>query len=144
MLQTKPESVLALDYGEKRVGLSLSSLIARLAHPLTTLSNDEELLNNLKKIIEEENVIYLVVGYPRGMEGQITKQTKTTETFAEELKAKFNLPVDLQDESLTSVKAETELMNKDAYSKEDVDALAATYILSDWLDLHDKIDELKQ
>jgi putative Holliday junction resolvase len=116
MLDAKPESVLALDYGHKRVGVAVSSLYARLAHPLTTLENDEHLLDNLKNIIEQENVICIVVGYPRGMEGQETKQTKIASEFADKLKTELTIPIELQDESLTSVKAESELAKK-AYTK---------------------------
>ena len=127
------QSVIALDYGEKRVGVAIASTIARLATPLITLDNDFILLVNLKHIINENQVGNIVVGYPRGMDGQTTKQTEKVDQFIEGLKG-LNLPIDTQDESLTSVHAEAELQStKPEYSKADVDSLAATYILEDFL-----------
>ena len=127
------QSVIALDYGEKRVGVAIASTIARLATPLITLDNDFNLLVNLKHIIDENQVGNIVVGYPRGMDGQTTKQTEKVDQFIEGLKG-LNLPIDTQDESLTSVHAEAELQStKPEYSKADVDSLAATYILEDFL-----------
>jgi putative Holliday junction resolvase len=134
----KPESVLALDFGEKRVGLATANVIVRFASPLTTLTNNDQLFGNIEAVIKAENIIHLVVGYPRNMNGDATKQTGLAEEFAEKLRAEFALPVDLQDESLTSVKAEEELKDR-SYSKAEVDALAASYILEDWLVQHAKI-----
>lgn len=127
------QSVLALDYGEARIGLALASKIARLPHPLVTLTNDEQFLTKLKDIITAESVDSLVVGYPRGMDGQITDQTKAVDVFIDKLKV-LGLPLFRQDETLTSVKAEAELNTcSNKHSKEAIDALAAAYILEDWL-----------
>jgi putative Holliday junction resolvase len=129
-----PESVLGLDMGGKRIGVALASLEARLPNPLATLLNDENLIAELQKIILAENVSALVVGLPRGLEGQSTAQTAAAEAFASSLKEHFDLPVHLQDEALTSQKAEDELEARGAgYKKSDIDALAAAFILEDWL-----------
>lgn len=126
-------SILALDYGAKRVGLALASTDARLAHPYKTLINDENLLPALRAIVEKEGVIELVVGLPRGLEGQETAQTANTRTFVATL-AGLQLPITLQDEAITSELARDELEKRGkAYNKGDVDALAATYILEDRL-----------
>jgi putative Holliday junction resolvase len=130
-------SILALDVGERRIGVAIASLEARLARPLTTLLHDDGLLAGLEKIIAEENVQLLVVGYPRNMSGDTTAQTRVIEEFTEELKRKLDLPVEYQDEALTSQKAETELEARGGtYQKGDIDALAATYILEDYLIEH--------
>jgi putative pre-16S rRNA nuclease len=133
------KSVLALDLGAKRIGLSLASLEARLARPLTTLivKEDNHWQQELEQIIEAENVTKLVVGYPRGVDGQTTAQTEAIEAMTEELKKLFKLSVDFQDEALTSVRAQQELLARGkTYNQADVDALAATYILEDWLSEH--------
>lgn len=133
MVQT-PRSVLALDVGEARVGVALASLIARLPQPLATLKRGEGFWSDLQKIIEEEAVGELVVGLPRNLSGQNTAQTATVQAFAEELKQKVNLPIHFQDEAVTSQQAEAELEGRHKpYSKGDIDALAATYILEDYL-----------
>ncbi len=132
-MPTAPRSVLALDVGSKRVGVAVASLIARLPHPLTTLTASENIPDELAAIIEREDVERLVVGLPRGLEGQDTAQTEAIRHFIETLKTQFDLPIDMQDEALTSKKAEAELEKRGKpYQRGDIDALAATYILEDW------------
>jgi putative Holliday junction resolvase len=127
-------SVLALDVGSKRIGVAATSLIARLPHPLVTLDNDDKFFDALRRLIAEESAGVLVVGLPRGLQGQETDQTRVIESFVSELKQQVDLPVYMQDEAVTSEKAETELKQRGKpYSKGDIDALAATYILDDWL-----------
>lgn len=133
MQQPHNSSILALDVGEKRIGVALASAAARLAQPLTTLANDEQFLKRLTEIIEQEEVDTLVVGLPRGLDGQSTDQTHYVEVFAEKLSA-TGLTWHFQDEAVTSAHAEEELRNRGVrYTKEDVDALSATYILQDYL-----------
>lgn len=136
-----PKSVLALDVGSKRVGVAVASLQARLPRPLVTLqATYSELLPALEELIKTEEAGRLVVGLPRGMEGQQTQQTKSTLEFTKRLKAHFDLPIDMQDEALTSKHAEEELEKRGKpYSPGDIDALAATYILEDWLLSHKEL-----
>jgi putative pre-16S rRNA nuclease len=134
-MPTAPNSFLALDVGEKRVGVAVASRAARLPRPLTTLNNDGEFFSWLAKIVDAENVDTIIVGLPRGLSGQHTGQTAAVESFAERLREEFqDTKVHFQDEALTSRKAEAELQQRNrAYQKSDVDALAAVYILEDWL-----------
>lgn len=128
------QSVIALDYGERRVGVAVASTIARIASPLTTLDNNADLVANIKQLVESENAGTLVVGYPRAMDGQTTSQTEAVVKFIEKLKG-LGVPIETQDESLTSVRAEAELnARKKDYIKADIDSLAATYILEDYLE----------
>lgn len=125
--------VLAVDYGSARVGLSLASMVARLPAPYATLSNNDQLLERLKEIIAKESVSTVVLGLPRNLEGRSTAQTGTTLAFARRLE-QLGVKVYLQDEALTSQKAEAELQARGVpYRREDIDALAATYILEDYL-----------
>ena len=129
-----PNSILALDVGEARVGVAIASLAARLPRPLTTLPGGEIFFDHLGKIIEKEGVGALVVGLPRGLAGQHTYQTAAIQTFAKALKRHFDLPIHFQDEAVTSKKAEAELEKRGKpYARGDIDALAATYILEDYL-----------
>jgi putative holliday junction resolvase len=131
---TTPKSVLALDVGARRVGVAVASLVAKLPHPVITLENDDTLWPALQTIVEVENVIGLVVGFPRGLQGQHTAQTTAIEAFTQQLRQHFALPIHMQDEALTSKHAETELRARGRpYDKGDIDSLAATYILEDWL-----------
>mgnify|MGYP000988072965 CR=1 FL=1 len=133
-------SVMALDVGEKRIGIAVASMAAKIASPLTTLNNDSETLKELKKIIKENNIEELIIGLPRDVHGGETDQTKYVKSFARKLKEEVDLTQHMQDESLTSVRAEEELSGRgQPFEKADVDALAATYILEDWL--ADKISQ---
>jgi putative holliday junction resolvase len=135
-------SILALDVGNKRVGVARASLIARLPEPLVTLKRGEQFFAELERIIDQEAVTGIVVGLPRGLNGQITQQTTATESFIADLQHHFDLPTYLQDEALTSKKARAELQaSKGMYEKGDVDALAATYILEDFLADHLSVSE---
>lgn len=128
---------LALDVGAKRIGVANAHEIARLAHPLTTIPNDADVWQNLAGIIERESVGTVVVGLPRNLKSEDTLQTKTARSFAEELSTRLNVSVHMQDEALTSHKAEAELASrKSTFEKGDIDALAATYILEDYLQEH--------
>ncbi len=134
MQTTKIETILALDVGEKRVGVAIANTLARLPRPLTTLERGETFWQQLGELISGEGAVSLVVGLPRNLKGGSTAQTATTEAFIAELQQRIGLPVTAQDEALTSHQAETELSARGKpYQKGDIDALAATYILEDYL-----------
>ncbi len=125
-------SILALDVGETRIGIALANTVARLASPLVTLTNNDSVFDQIHDIIKKESVELVVVGLPRNLSGEDTDQTRYCRSFAEHL-SEFSR-VALQDEALTSKKAESELNARGkAYEKGDVDSLAATYILEDYL-----------
>lgn len=133
-MPTTPDTILALDVGDKRVGVARASLTARLAQPVTTLERGDGFFEELREIISSQQVCRLVAGLPRGLDGQATAQTALTEQFVEQLRDEIDLPVELQDEALTSRKAEAELQRRGkTYQRADVDALAATFILEDYL-----------
>jgi len=140
-MPTTNKSVLALDVGQARVGVAVASLAAKLPNPLVTLPNDGSFFDRLDEIIRQEEIGALIVGLPRGLEGQTTAQTVAIGKFVKALKQHVDLPVHLQDEALTSHKAEAELRRRGkVYDKADIDALAATYILEDWLNNPGGID----
>jgi len=126
---------LALDVGERRIGVALADAGVRFAHPLTTLERTADIFEQIKKLIDEHRAATIIVGLPRGLDGQTTEQTRRAEAFVDELQQHTDVPIRWQDEALTSVKAEAELKatHKQAYNKADVDALAATYILEDFI-----------
>ncbi len=135
MVQIKdPENILAIDVGSKRVGLAISRTDIRMATPLLTLEEPDNFVNDLIKIIKDNDISKIVVGLPRGLDSQDTDQTKYVKEFVSKLENVIDLEIIYQDEALTSVKAEEELTNRNRpYSKSDVDKLAACYILEDYL-----------
>jgi putative Holliday junction resolvase len=133
-------TVLALDVGAQRIGVARALLVTRFAAPLTTLTHTADIYDVVGKLAKEEDAGVLVVGLPRGLEGQHTAQTRSVEEFAEGLKQALGLPLYYQDEAVTSAQAEAELQaRKKPYVKGDIDALAATYILEDFLRDHPEV-----
>jgi putative Holliday junction resolvase len=131
------QTVLAFDVGAQRIGVAEANSIARIAHPLTTISNTEGVMRTIHDLVAKQDAVAVVLGLPRGLQGQDTDQTRYVRDFAVQLRAAVTVPIHWQDEALTSKKAEAELAaRKKPYRKEDVDALAATFILEDFLSGH--------
>lgn len=128
-------AIIALDVGEKRIGVALADPSIRIAIAYDTIEVDGTEYDQIRNLITTENASTLVVGYPRNQSGEPTLQTKYVEQVAEQLKGDVANLV-FQDESLTSVKAEELLKRqKKPYQKSDIDALAASLILQDYLEL---------
>ncbi|MGH7238004.1 MAG: Holliday junction resolvase RuvX [Candidatus Saccharimonadales bacterium] len=125
-------SILALDYGGKRVGVAIAR--AGFSHPLVTLANDGSLIKNVCDLITENEASELIVGLPRNLNGDDTVQTTTVREFVNQLKSRLTIPVYLIDEAATSVEAEAKLKaGKKPYVPKDIDALAAALILDNYL-----------
>lgn len=125
---------MALDVGTVRIGVAIASAESQLPRPLITLANDENFIEQLQQLIDNEAIGNLVIGLPRGLSGQDTPQTAYVREFSEQLKTATSLRLDFQDEALSSARAKDELESRGKlYQKGDVDALAATYILEDYL-----------
>lgn len=130
-------SIIALDVGDRRIGVAVANLEARMASPLITLDRQQhaDIFNRINELIIEHHAHAIIVGLPRGMEGQETRQTAIARQFASDFEQTCSKPVYLQDEAGTSLAAKDELNAlKQSYQKGDVDKLAATYILRDWLE----------
>lgn len=131
---TLTSQLLALDVGGSRIGVAAADSVSRIAFPLITIDVDGSELEKISQLVHEHEPMVLVVGYPRNQSGETTAQTEIVKVFAEKLKS-YEVPIVFQDESLTSVMAEERLKNQGkAYSKGDIDAMAATIILSDYLE----------
>lgn len=130
-------NILALDIGEKRIGVAVASISAPFPAPLTTLEASPSLASEFATLVQKQQVKTVVIGLPRNQSGERTKQTDRVEHIVKLLKIPAGIAIHWQDESLTSVKAEAELeKRKKPYKKADVDALAATYILNDYVAAH--------
>lgn len=131
--------LLGIDYGEKRIGVSVSDPTGTIASPFDTLlyNSVDDLLKQLKELIVAENIEGVVVGLPIGMKGQETQQTKLVRRFVELLQEKLDVPVHTADERLTSVAAENVLREQSiqpSRNKAMVDSTAAALILQGYLD----------
>jgi putative Holliday junction resolvase len=132
---TTNKQVLALDIGERRIGVARGDTGIRIAIPLLTLVVDGTELDRIKRLVADEKTDVLVLGYPRNQSGEATAQTQYVETIASQLEGVAPQLV-FQDESLTSVMAEQRLKASGRpYEKGDIDAEAASLILQDYLEL---------
>lgn len=131
-------NLLALDVGGKRVGVAVSRSVVVMARPLTTLDRQaHDFWQQLIDLTVEHEIQEIILGLPRGLDGQETAQTEAVRAFADEMAGHITLPMHWQDEALTSVKAEETLRERGGqYQKGDIDALAASYILADYLQEH--------
>lgn len=126
--------LLALDVGERRIGVAAADTSTKIAYPVMTIPVDGQEIEVLRQLIAEHAADLLVVGYPRNQSGDPTAQTAAVEAFVARL-VPLGVEVVYQDESLTSVMAEQYLAShKKSYTKEDIDAHAASIILTDYLE----------
>lgn len=133
---TRSKVYLALDVGEKRIGVATGDDVVRIAVPLDTIEVDGSELTRLARLIVDHEPDVVVIGYPRNQSGEPTAQTEFVEQFAKKL-ADIAPKIEFQDESLTSVLAEQRLKSYGKpYSKADIDAQAAALILQDYLEQH--------
>lgn len=126
-------SVLALDIGDKRIGVARASLIARLPEPLEHLDNDDQVALHLQKLIDAHQITVLVVGIPRNASGEETAQSQKIRDITAEITKDVSIPLHFVDESLSSVRADEYLSG--SKSKASQDSIAACYILQQYLDI---------
>lgn len=112
--------ILAIDIGDKRIGIATADVAAPFPAPLTTLEASPSLADDFATILQQQQVERIVIGLPRNQKGERTKQTDRVEHIAKLLKIPREIPVHWQDESLTSVKAEAELEKEKSHTKKPI------------------------
>jgi len=130
--------ILAIDYGSRRIGLAVTDPLGITAQGLETLQrkNKRSDFARLEKLLREYDVREIVLGYPLRMSGQEGTQSQKVAEFAQELRRRFQLPVRLWDERLTSAEANRLLREADISIRKRaaaVDRIAATLILQSFL-----------
>jgi putative Holliday junction resolvase len=122
-------SHLAIDFGTKRIGLAVSK--GTLAVPLVVLPNQDDLFDELIRIIQEEEIKKIIVGLS---ENEMAIKTRE---FAEELKKKIDIPIVFSDETLSSQEVEKRIQQqgiKKSVRSGPIDHFAAAIILEEWLE----------
>lgn len=154
MLNDRNKKALGIDFGLKRIGMSLSDDTQTIAFPLKYILNDslKKTISELKTIIEEENVGLLVIGMPVGLKGKKTeisvKISEFIENLQEKLKEKIGegLKIAVYDERFSSVQAQRSLIDQNVKRnkrKEKIDSIASTFILQSYLDRQKNINDKK-
>ncbi len=131
---------MALDVGERRIGVALSDPTRTLATPLTTIRAEPRAiaLQRISALIREHEVTALVVGLPLTMSGDIGPQATLVQQFVEELRQMIAIPLFFVDERLTTVAAERMMIDlklKPEQRRARIDEVAASIILQDFLDV---------
>jgi putative Holliday junction resolvase len=128
-------TLLAFDYGEKRIGVAIGNVLTRQARALVIVTNRNRdyRFEAIGKLIGEWKPDALVVGLPSHPDGTPHEMTRMAKRFGNQLNGRFNLPVSWVDERYTSVEAEAGLRERGA-SADMLDAEAARIILQQFLD----------
>ncbi|MBI4989272.1 MAG: Holliday junction resolvase RuvX [Rhodocyclales bacterium] len=132
-------TVLAFDFGLKRIGVAVGETLLKRANALATIDAEtkEARFTAIARLIQEWQPALLVIGLPLSLDGAEHEMTARCRRFANQLQGRFSLPVELIDERLTSTAADAELREAGLdwrARKGKVDALAAQLILQDYFD----------
>lgn len=120
---------LGIDYGSKKVGLAVSDKNGGVAFPLEVIPNTKKLLTQVSDICQQEKIIKIICGLSLDFSGQDNPIAKEAKSFCEQLAEKTGLPLDFENEVLTSVFASQTMVRDDR-----LDARAAALILQRYLD----------
>ena len=128
---------LGIDYGEKRIGLSISDITGLIASSLTAIDAEKDVLKELDAVIEKYSIGEIVIGFPKNMNNTIGEKAKTILEFVDILKDHVEIPIHLWDERLTTREATRVLIKADISRKKRkkvVDSMASQLILQGFLD----------
>lgn len=134
---------MGLDVGMKTIGVAISDPLGITAQPIETIKIDEEMndfgFERLSALITENKPVKVIIGLPKHMNNDEGVRALASRDFGEKFTQKFNLPVEFQDERLTTVQAEKVLISSGTRRenrKKHIDKLAAVLILQNYLDAH--------
>lgn len=134
--------IMGLDYGSKTVGVAISDELLITAQPVMTIERKSEnklrkTLAKIEELIEEYEVSFVVLGYPKNMNNSEGERVEATKQFKEHIERRTGLEVKLQDERMTTIESERILKEagvRREHRKEYVDKMAAAVILQSYLD----------
>lgn len=137
-MQERPR-ILGLDIGDRRIGVAISDPFGTLAQPLFTLvrSTLRHDMKSIGRILRKHAVAEIVAGNPLHMSGDLSPQAEKAQSFAEAVRAEFQLPLHLWDERLTTTEAHRQLDtlgHEKPGRKGIIDQVAAVLILQAFLD----------
>ncbi|MCX6804912.1 MAG: Holliday junction resolvase RuvX [Patescibacteria group bacterium] len=126
--------VMAFDYGDVRVGVALKPAEQASAEALITIPNNPQMWGIIKDLLSQYSPSQVVVGRPRNLEGENTKQTNKAELFASKLSSSYNIDIQLQDEALTTEQAKQRIPSRiSSRTRDIIDQYAACIILESFL-----------
>ena len=131
--------VIGIDLGTRRIGVAVTDGLGLTAQPHATIARHggQRDLDEIAAVVRAFDAERVVLGLPLSPEGEVGRAARSAETFAGRLRAALGIPVELVDESFSTVEAEEVLLRADLSRKrrkQVVDRLAAAVILQRWLD----------
>jgi putative Holliday junction resolvase len=132
---------LALDYGERRIGVAISDATGAIAQPLETIAaktGERGALDRIAELVRTHEVEQIVVGLPLHMNGRPGPEAERARAFGERVRARAGVAVDYLDERWTSREAERALDEAGVRRRAQrgrVDPIAAALLLRTWLEL---------
>lgn len=135
---SKTRTLLGFDFGMKNIGIAVGQEMTRTANPLTAIKARDGIPDwgLIAKLLDEWQPDLLVVGLPLNMDGTEQEMTAAARRFGNRLHGRFNIPVEWQDERLTTYEALDQLgirSKMDTRKRSDVDQISAQLILQSWL-----------
>lgn len=132
-------TLLGFDYGTKSIGVAVGQEITASARPLLALKANDGIPNweQIATLIKEWQPALLIIGLPLNMDGTEQDISRRARKFANRLHGRFGIPVELQDERLTTTDARARLFDAGGYKalgKDAVDAVSAQLILESWME----------
>ncbi|WP_375057790.1 Holliday junction resolvase RuvX [Zobellella sp. DQSA1] len=132
-------TLFGFDYGLKSIGVAVGQELTATARPLVALKANDGIpdWSQVEKLLKEWQPALLVVGLPLNMDGTEQDISRRARKFANRLHGRFGLPVELQDERLTTTDARARLFEAGGYKalgKDAVDAVSAQLILESWME----------
>lgn len=133
------QTIIAFDFGVKSIGCAVGQSITGTAQGLPAFKAQDGIPNwdAIGALLAEWKPDLLVVGLPLNMDGTEQPLTQRARKFANRLNGRFNLPVQLQDERLTTVEARSEIFSRGGFKalkKDKVDSISACLILESWFE----------
>ena len=141
--------ILGLDIGEKRIGVAISDELYFCAIGVDVLErkNNGEDIYKIADIVSRYNVVKIVVGLPKNMDGSVGPSGEEVKKYVNKLQNALEVEVDFWDERLSTVAAEKTLIEADISRKKRkkvIDKMAAVFILKNYLDFKSKVDSRKE
>ena len=135
---SKLRTFLGFDFGMKNIGVAVGQELTKTANPLTVIKAREGIPNwdQIKTLLDQWSPQLLVVGLPINMDGSEQEMTAAARRFGNRLNSRFHIPVDWQDERLTTFEALDQLgirSKMQSNKRGDVDLISAQLILQSWL-----------
>ena len=136
------KTVMAFDYGQRRIGVAIGQQLTATSRPLDTVvvKQNKPDWEHITRLLKEWQPDLLLIGLPMNMDGTEHEMSKAARRFANQLNGRYQLPVELVDERLSSIEAEAIISEarsrgeiKKGKAKQAIDQIAADLIIQTWL-----------